>query len=510
MNPTEVKPQQPRLFKGIKRVGEIIGIQTAQVKQPDVASVPISPHASKPINVATTNFDVNGVGPQVDYIQPQAPPVVPGVVPEGRFPTPEASNGFPQEVAGLAQPDSDIEAKPSYVDTTYQEFKKNYPNIILSQKLYGDKPPIYEGSEDKMEVLNDGQKNSEGAREDRSVSFKLREGGQDKLIFGFDPEHPERLITYPDPKKIPEMSDEQLANTLVLYKDAGGKLIVMNGFGKETDIQMPLLEGASYAFSMDPKTGVGLELVGYDPSGDGDLVVVHKFKGQPMPVAPVPVPGWRDRFIDLIGPGIVGTSTLISALHGGSATEEPVFESPPPVAEVASDPNRIYVPDLETQSIPEKKDPSLLCETTIDYTFEEGDYLTKAIVDANGGMAEYTNPDGTINVDKMYDQLACMLSLDSNREQIRDTDPIIAKYLDSVFSPVVEAAVGKPTARSIREGISIFNTKRGVTTDQLIINKPGDHFKVPVFSRNIPAKGTPENPIPPVTGSGLESGPSVR
>lgn len=343
--------------------------------------------------------------------------------------------------------------------------------------------PEFEGSRHKMEVLNRGEVDENGVHHDLAVPFQLKEGTQGlSFVVGLDNKDNERIINVETLDKVSEMSEEDFSHSAILQQ-VGDKLSILREGQEEIQIDKDKLQDGPQLIPLNDKLAV--EVVKFDPEKN-QIVLRKQHIRTEVPPAPTVPPEvkrhWKQKFIDLFVPLVLAGSAITGGHDAAVAERPPVehqVEVPPsdkmPEFTITTEEGDVVGPKQEV-------DPSLQCETTVDFQFESGDYLTKALVDVNG-WDRYVNSDGNINVDKLYEDLACMLALPQNREQIRTTDPAAANFIDGLFSADTKKLLGEPTAKAIFEGLSALNKQREGSHDQLVVNQPGDHFQVPKFGK---------------------------
>ena len=354
------------------------------------------------------------------------------------------------------------------------ETSANQSDTSLQQKPTHEtatQPPIletYQGTTNKMDVLNNGLNSREQA-----VPFQLKEGTQGfSFVLNVDPKNDQRLINLDNLEDVSRMTDAEFASNAIIQQ-VDDQLSILRPGEEDTRITQESLKDRPYVIRLNGTTGV--EVIDFDPAKNS--IVLHKVKLAkllPPIIPPIAPSAWRRRLVDFVGPLVIGT-----ALIAGTADKLDIggIPNPPSPSYVETVPDEIQWPKDNPTT---ERDPSLQCEKTEEVTMKEGDFLTKLLVDKNG-WGRYLDTKGNINIPKMYEDLACMLSLPENQEVLKRTDPPAAAFISNVFDEKTIRAVGQPTAESIYRGLSALNTARGGSSDQLAINQPGDTLKVPVF-----------------------------
>jgi len=523
------KPTDPAVPAGIQE--SVTGMQLDPAKPPQKPDS----HVQAPAQQPPASEDSQGVVPsfdeqaknEINRITTQNVPMANNLPSEARDKVVETMSA-PQPVKtdlSDVHPTPETPPQPqlqeSYADRTYRMVKERYPNLTISNKFTSLKVPMQIGGEnglgagDKMNVLNYGEKVSEEwaaktgkEREDRAVAFKLREGGQnDRLAFMIDPQNPDRIISPADTNSVnlQKLRDASLATALVFHKD-GDKLIVTDAHGKDTEVSKQMLETGSYVFPLDPARGIALGLVGYGSGPDlqDDIIVLHKIEVAPTPPVPIPETA-RKKIVDILGPGILATAALTNLDGGDKVTVTGIPREPGPIIEIKK-------PIEETTSTPDQKeykDP-LQCEQFVPKTVQEGDSLTKLIVDVNGVDRYVTKgADGlfAMDVDLLYRDLMVMVAQPDNMTQLQKDDPEAASLVTAI-TEMKKVTGGSITSEELYDALkSKLNSPERVAgaNKQLVLTHVGSEYKVPVCNPEKPAgqpqRGTPENPIPPASGS---------
>ncbi len=337
-----------------------------------------------------------------------------------------------------------------------------------------------------MDVLNLGENG-----QDRAVLFQLKQGTQkDTFVLGMDAQNPGRVINLDTSDKVLQMTPEDFTRTAILQRQ-DNELVIYTPNDQEIRLTQEQLRQNPHLIQLTGTTGV--EILDFDP--EQNSIIIHKTKPaaapillapEPLPPAPIPLPlpGWRQKILDLIDPVIVAT-TLVT----GSPGSTPIETVPPPAV---VEPAPAEIP----QQIPE----TLQCPATKEMTVAPGDSLTKLLVDVNG-LPRYLADDGkSLDVQKLYKDLACMLVIPENRPIIAQSDSDVASLLDTMFQN--RTLIGPLTPKMIYDMIDFLNAKRSKdlppgASPQLVIIQPGQHFLTPDFSQ--PPKNPDHNPpvIPP-------------
>lgn len=507
----EASPAQPSIVSVSPDVAPaapapepVVEVQAPMVEPSPVVEAPLAPVASETVRPVEPSI------PVVDVAPPPPSSREPDVAPVVSAPTPVAE-------APLASPEAPVApVEQSYADRTYEKLKEAHPGIVIANSKLKENP-VYEGSGNKMDVLNTGQKNSEGVSEERAITFKLREGLQgDKLIFMMDPKDPSRIIqmdkqlgkdpSVMDPADPKYISDAELESVVIFSKDpTDGSLRVSSAKGKDLQASAEMLKTGSMLFPIDPKTGLNLELVGYDPTGEKDFIVVQKAMTK-AEAAPLPVePGWRDKLVDIIGPIVIATGIIGGAADAAAIPDVPHDKDQATVTYVDQKPGPVI--EIRQPEGPQQGefDPSLQCPATVEKTVQEGDSLTKLIVDENG-VDRYLKKgeDGKfgLDVDALYEDLMCLLVQPENMAQLQNDDPEAASLITSMLE-LQKVTGSKITSEQLYDAFKDkLNTPERVqgANNQLVLTYPESKWRVPSYKK--PGdRGTKENPIPPSTGN---------
>jgi len=333
------------------------------------------------------------------------------------------------------------------------------------------RPETYKLSVHKMEVLNNGEND-----QDRAVQFQLKEGQEGTqgftFVLGIDQSDPKRVLNIDSLEQVGAMTEDDYSHTAILQQ-MGNNLSVLTPDKQEVRLTKEGLKNQPYRVKLNSQTVV--EILDFDP--DENSIVLHKANDEPLlppivPIAPIPpinIPWWRN----LINKTVIPV-TVATALTVGGIPEFPPPPVPPPTIER----------QIETQ-IPE----ALQCPATKEMTVGEGDSLTSLIIEVNG-LSNYLTDKGDLDVDKLYGQLACMVAIKRNRDELANSDELAAGALDTMF--VRRTTVGPLTAKRIYENLRDLNTKGGKerfkgASEQLAIIQPGQVYLVPFY-------GTQETP----------------
>ncbi len=322
------------------------------------------------------------------------------------------------------------------------------------------RPEIYKGNVDKMEVLNNGENGN-----DRAVQFQLKKGTQGlTFVVGMDSDNPKRVLNLETLDKVSEMTDGEYSHTAILQQQ-DNNLSVLTPDGKDVRLTHEGLEHQPYKVRLNESTIV--EILDFDP--EKNSIVLHKVSNQPLitlvplvdVIPPLPVPWWKKRIMDIVVPVAIGSTLL------GNIPEQPAPIPPPPIER-----------HIEAQ-VPE----ALQCPATKEMTVQPGDSITKLLVDVNG-LPRYLTSDGKLNLDLLYKDAACFLVLKGNRQVLGQSDPVIADFLDTVLRN--RDTVGPATGPMIYDSLKALNTANGKerfpgANSQLAIIQPGQIFMVPDF-----------------------------
>lgn len=351
------------------------------------------------------------------------------------------------------------------------------PTLTTAVEQKPPRPEIYQGNVNKMDVLNLGEQGH-----DRAVPFQLKQGTQkDTFVLGMDAKNPGRVINLDTSDRVSQMTPEDFARTAILQRQ-GNELSITTPSGQETRLTQEQIRQNPHLIQLTGTTGV--EILDFDP--EENSILIHKAKPGLFPVpipAPFPVPfPWMDRLKHIL---------LFPPIIGAGLVPGMIPESPPAIVRPVETPQD--APQLEFQ-IPE----TLKCPATKEMTVAPGDSLTKLLVDVNG-LPRYLATDGkTLDIQKLYQDLACMLVIPENRPTIAQSDSDVASLLDTAFQN--RTLIGPVTAKMIYDLIDFLNATRSKNlppgaSPQLVIIQPGQKFLTPDFTQP-PAGPEPKAPLP--------------
>lgn len=370
------------------------------------------------------------------------------------------------------------------------------------------------GNLKKMEVFNWGENG-----QDRAVRFQLKMGVQENsFALAIDAKDQERVINLDDSRRIADMSAKDLQTVALLQRE--GNNLVVSKENSNRKVTQEQLRQTPLIIPLNENTGV--ELLDFDPRQNS--IVIHKVKLQPKvtpqapsgpetyplprpvppretpptslpwpsekpPPAPQEINNWRRKLIDIIGPFAIGAPTILA---GEEAHNEPPPQPPPIVQEIDQPPQATeqVIPTVEQQPVAPAEtqiDQSLRCEKTQEFEIKEGDFLTKALVDVNG-IDRYLGPDGKMDVNKLYQDLMCLLAIPENQAALESSDPLVAQFVRDMMSRPMEDLIGPATADRLFEGLQALNSPGGQdrypgASSQLVVVQPGQEFQIPDFTK---------------------------
>ena len=372
------------------------------------------------------------------------------------------------------------------MDITTELVRSTQPTVEEIPNPFIKRPnvKVYEGNVNKMGVFNEGENG-----QDRAVTFQLKMGSQENsFALAIDPKNDQRIINLEDSRKVQEMTPDEL-KTVVLLQRQKDTLILHREDG-DYQFSPQILREKPRVIQLNDQ--LGFELVDFNPEKNSitihkvqlsqlnpDAIIIASPQSGPslesQPVAQEQQKDWRRKLIDLMFlPPIVGSS-----LVAGQGT---THETPPPPS---------IVETIPADQIPEKSllyetHESLTCPATKEMEIKQGDFLTKLLVDANG-MKRYLNPDGTMDVNLLYQDLACLLAIPENQKKLESSDPTVANFVKGMMDPENQLVFGQTTADKLLEGFFILNSPNGQerypgASKQLVIVHEGQIFLVPYFT----------------------------
>jgi hypothetical protein len=279
------------------------------------------------------------------------------------------------------------------------------------------------------------------------------------------------------------MTPKALEDTAVM-RQIGNELVVSMADIDDVHLTQDQLKENKYTIHLDQN--IAVEVVGFNP--EDNSIVIHKVKKE-TPAAPVVEPqltddqkdNWKKKLITLIP--LIPAAVIGGTLTIGTIMDPPKFveSSPPgyhePAPEIIETPQLIY-----------ETDESLKCPATKEVLTQDGDYLTKMLVDING-EGRYVLPDGGMNVDLLYKDLMCLLAIPENINELKNesADPLVAKYVENRMSTDNQIRFGPATATTLYRGLLELNSPDGKdrypnADKQLVKIQPGQKFKIPDFS----------------------------
>ncbi|HSX18512.1 MAG TPA: hypothetical protein VLE91_00095 [Candidatus Saccharimonadales bacterium] len=181
-------------------------------------------------------------------------------------------------------------------------------------------------------------------------------------------------------------------------------------------------------------------------------------------------------------PAIGGAVTM--AVAGGALHHEAAPAVPPPTSTGIHE----SLPEFPTsfngpETIKFEVDESLKCPDTQTVEIKQGDSLTQTLIDVNG-MARYLGTNGQLETEQLYQDLACMLALDQNRQVLWESDPTVAQFVTELTSTSNQILIGRATADKLLDGLKVINDRRAIpgADSQLAIIQPGQTVTTPNFS----------------------------
>lgn len=365
--------------------------------------------------------------------------------------------------------------------------------------------PIYQGSENKMDIFNEGR---------YAVKIQLRTGeqqfdGSSTLAFQVDPNDSsqERVINLEDARAVQTMKPAE-AETVLLVQNRNGRLIYRIA-GSEQDATEKALAGRLFQISLNGK--VGIEIVDFDPNENS--ILIRKVKPQASPLPPItpgktpdlrsPSPtakeGWQfrlpRRLVNVgLGLGALATvtgniprDTFPNALDRPSPVIPPISDEQRPPDETSSPQSPLPASEIkkpkEVGLEEDNRDETLKCPGLTEYIIKPGDSLTAALVKVNG-MGRYFK-DGNLDVGLLYQDLACLLVQPENQAVLEKSDPVAAKLIKNIMDQSLDGVLGKRTADMLYEGLRKINTENGPrfpgAHEQLAIIQPREKILVPTY-----------------------------
>ncbi len=372
-------------------------------------------------------------------------------------------------------------------------------NVARLENLAAPRPEIYQGNVNKMDVLNLGEQGH-----DRAVPFQLKQGTQkDTFVLGMDAKNPGRVINVDTRESLDQMTKEDYARTAILRRQ-GNELLVTTPYDEQEGIRLTQEQIRQNPHLVQLTDTTGVEILDFDPQKNS--ILIHKAKRDlpPIPlVDPIPVPDqipvpepapqipinrlreYQQKLITIIAAPIA----TVAMMGGHPAEVQPI--PPPAIVETIPAPQNLEVPQVEPQL-----DPSLRCEKTQSYQIKPNDFLTKALVDVNG-INRYQNTDGSMDVNKLYRDLMCLLAIPDNQAALQSSDPAVANFVKDMMQS--QDLFGPATSDKLLQGLQTVNSPNGQeryknASKQLAIVQPGQLFYIP-FHEKAPTTPPGENPI---------------